>query len=76
MMIHINSKTKEAVRKIAAELNNKTNHLPGALRSGMCNLMGMIVPRTSSNFFSLLIENMEEVLNKKCYNFILTHRLW
>ncbi|MEO9512799.1 MAG: LacI family DNA-binding transcriptional regulator [Flavobacteriaceae bacterium] len=68
----ISSKTKEAVRKIAKELNYQPNHLASALRRGKSNLVGVIVPRTNSNFFSSVIQNMEEVLNKEGYNIIMT----
>lgn len=68
----ISSKTKEAVQKVAKELNYQPNHLASALRRGKSNLVGVIVPRTNSNFFSSVIQNMEEVLNKKGYNIIMT----
>jgi len=42
------------------------------LRSGKSHLVGVIVPRTNSNFFSSVIQNIEEVLNKKGYNIIIT----
>ncbi len=34
--------------------------------------MGVIVPRTNSNFFSSVLQNLEEVLNKEGYNIIIT----
>jgi LacI family transcriptional regulator len=68
----ISSKTKEAVKKVAKRLNYQPNHLASALRKGKSNLVGVIVPRTNSNFFSSVIENMEEVLNKNGYNIIIT----
>lgn len=34
--------------------------------------MGVIVPRTNSNFFSSVIQNLEEVLNKEGYSIIIT----
>lgn len=68
----ISSKTKEAVRKVAKELNYQPNHLASALRKGKSNLVGVIVPRTNSNFFSSVIQNIEEVLNKEGYNIIMT----
>ncbi|MDT0540183.1 MULTISPECIES: LacI family DNA-binding transcriptional regulator [Croceitalea] len=68
----ISSKTKEAVKKIAKELDYQPNHLASALRKGKSNLVGVIVPRTNSNFFSSVIQNMEEVLNKEGYNIIIT----
>ena len=68
----ISEKTKIAVRKVAEELNYQPNHLASALRSGKSNLVGVIVPRTNSNFFSSVIQNIEEVLNKEGYNIIIT----
>ncbi|WP_400077390.1 LacI family DNA-binding transcriptional regulator [Winogradskyella sp. R77965] len=68
----ISAKTKEAVRRVAKELNYQPNHLASALRKGKSNLVGVIVPRTNSNFFSSVIENMEAVLNKAGYNIIIT----
>ena len=68
----ISKKTKEAVRRVAKELNYQPNHLASALRKGKSNLVGVIVPRTNSNFFSSVLEQMEEVLNKAGYNIIIT----
>ncbi|WP_445735264.1 LacI family DNA-binding transcriptional regulator [Mariniflexile sp.] len=68
----ISTKTKEAVKKVAKELNYQPNHLASALRRGKSNLVGVIVPRTNSHFFSSVIQNIEEVLNKEGYNIIIT----
>ncbi|WP_372755700.1 LacI family DNA-binding transcriptional regulator [Mariniflexile sp.] len=68
----ISAKTKAAVKKVAAELNYQPNHLASALRKGKSNLVGVIVPRANSNFFSSVIQNIEEVLNKEGYNIIIT----
>ena len=68
----ISEKTKKAVRQVAKNLNYQPNHLASALRSGKSNLVGVIVPRTNSNFFSSVIQNIEEVLNKEGYNIIIT----
>ena len=68
----ISAKTKTAVKRVAKELNYQPNHLASALRKGKSNLVGVIVPRTSSNFFSSVIQNIEEVLNKEGYNIIIT----
>ena len=68
----ISEKTKKAVRQIAENLNYQPNHLASALRKGKSNLVGVIVPRTNSNFFSSVIQNIEEVLNKEGYNIIIT----
>ena len=68
----ISEKTKEAVKRVAKELDYQPNHLAIALRKGKSNLVGVIVPRTNSNFFSSVIEQMEAVLNKAGYNIIIT----
>lgn len=68
----ISEKTKKAVRQVAENLNYQPNHLASALRSGKSKLVGVIVPRTNSNFFSSIIHNIEEILNKEGYNIIIT----
>ena len=68
----ISEKTKKAVRQVAENLNYQPNHLASALRSGKSKLVGVIVPKTNSNFFSATIHNIEEVLNKEGYNIIIT----
>ncbi len=68
----ISEKTKKAVKQVAKNLNYQPNHLASALRKGKSNLVGVIVPRTNSNFFSSVIQNIEEVLNKEGYNIIIT----
>lgn len=68
----ISDKTKKAVKQVAENLNYQPNHLASALRSGKSKLVGVIVPRTNSNFFSSVIENIESVLNDKGYNIIIT----
>lgn len=68
----ISEKTKKAVRQVAENLNYQPNHLASALRNGKSKLVGVIVPRTNSNFFSSVIQNIEEILNKEGYNIIIT----
>ncbi|MEP5256266.1 MAG: LacI family DNA-binding transcriptional regulator [Winogradskyella arenosi] len=68
----ISIKTKAAVKRVAKELNYQPNHLASALRRGKSNLVGVVVPRTNSNFFSSVVEQMEAVLDKAGYNIIIT----
>ncbi len=68
----ISDKTKNEVKRVAKKLNYQPNHLASALRKGKSNLVGVIVPRTNSNFFSSVVEHMEAVLNKAGYNIIIT----
>ncbi|MBJ6368390.1 LacI family DNA-binding transcriptional regulator [Snuella sedimenti] len=68
----ISDKTKKAVKKVAKTLNYQPNHLASALRKGKSNLVGVIVPRANSNFFSSVVEKIEERLSKEGYNVIIT----
>lgn len=68
----ISKETKLAVKQIAENLNYQPNHLASALRKGKSNLVGVIVPRANSNFFSSVLENIEKVLNKGGYNVIIS----
>ena len=68
----ISEKTKEAVKKTAKELGYQQNYLASALRSGKSNLVGVIVPRTNSHFFSSVVESIEEHLNLEGYHVIIT----
>ncbi|QDO94317.1 LacI family transcriptional regulator [Formosa sediminum] len=68
----ISDKTKAAVKKVARELDYQPNHLASALRSGKSKLVGIIVAKTNSYFFSSVVENIEYELNKKGYNLIIT----
>jgi LacI family transcriptional regulator len=68
----ISEKTKVAVRQVAKNLNYQPNHLASALRSGKSKLVGVIIPRNNSSFFSSVLKNIEEVLNSNGYNIIIT----
>lgn len=68
----ISDKTKIAVKQVAENLNYQPNHLASALRKGKSNLVGVIIPKNNSNFFSSVVENIEKVLNKHGYNIIIT----
>lgn len=68
----ISEKTKADVIQVAENLNYQPNHLASALRKGKSNLVGVIIPRANSHFFSSIIEKTEDVLNKEGYNIIIT----
>lgn len=68
----ISEKTKIAVREAAVELDYEPNYLSSALRKGKSNLVGVIIPRVNSHFFSSVVENIEKVLNLNGYNIIMT----
>ncbi|MBF4487781.1 LacI family DNA-binding transcriptional regulator [Flavobacterium sp. CSZ] len=68
----ISDKTKIAVREIAMQMDYQPNYLSSALRKGKSNLVGVIIPRVNSHFFSSVVENIEKVLNLNGYNIIMT----
>mgnify|MGYP001217088522 FL=1 len=68
----ISQKTRDAVIQVAKNLNYQPNRLASALRKGKSNLVGVIIPRTNSIFFSNVVQHMEEVLNLSGYNVIMT----
>jgi LacI family transcriptional regulator len=68
----ISDKTKQAVKEAVQKLDYRPNHLSSALRKGKSFLVGVIIPRVHSSFFSSVVEKMEEVLNLNGYNMIMT----
>ncbi|MBD0725067.1 LacI family transcriptional regulator [Flavobacterium sp. L1I52] len=68
----ISEKTKLAVKEMAVELDYQPNFLSSALRKGKSNLVGVIIPRVNSHFFSSVVENIEKMLNLNGYNIIMT----
>lgn len=68
----ISDKTKAAVIQVAKNLNYQPNHLASALRKGKSNLVGVLLPKANSNFFSSIIEKIEDLLNKEGYNVIIS----
>jgi len=68
----ISDKTKTAVRQVAEALDYQPNHIATALRKGKSNLVGVMIPRANSHFFSSIVEKIENVLSKEGYNIIIT----
>ncbi|OYX81706.1 MAG: LacI family transcriptional regulator [Flavobacteriales bacterium 32-34-25] len=71
----ISDKTKMAVKEAAIQLDYQPNYLSSALRKGKSNLVGVIIPRVNSHFFSSVVENIEKVLNLNGYNIIMTQKV-
>lgn len=67
----ISAKTKELVLKTAKELNYKQNKLALALKSGKTNTVGVIVPYINRNFFSAIIDGIENELSSLGYHVII-----
>lgn len=68
----ISVKTKADVAQVAKNLNYQPNHLASALRKGKSNLVGLIIPKAHSHFFSSVLQSMEEILNEKGYSVIIS----
>lgn len=68
----ISVKTKADVIQVAKNLNYQPNHLASALRKGKSNLVGLVIPRANSHFFSAVLQSIEDVLNSKGYNVIIS----
>ncbi|SHI58454.1 LacI family DNA-binding transcriptional regulator [Pseudozobellia thermophila] len=68
----ISEETKKLVLAMAAKLNYKQNKLALALKSGKSNNVGVVVPFINRNFFSSVIRGIEEELNPKGYNVIIS----
>jgi len=67
----ISKQTKAAVLQVAENLNYQPNHIASALRKGKSNLVGVIIPKANSHFFSSIIEKIEDTVNEKGYNVII-----
>ncbi|MBN1927517.1 MAG: LacI family DNA-binding transcriptional regulator [Prolixibacteraceae bacterium] len=67
----ISNETKEAVKKIAKELNYIKNTTASSLRYKKSNLIGLIVPEISYFFFPSVIDGIEYVVHNKGYNLLI-----
>ncbi|MCB0423351.1 MAG: LacI family DNA-binding transcriptional regulator [Mangrovimonas sp.] len=67
----ISVKTRELVMKTAKKLNYKQNKLALALKSGRTNTVGVIVPYINRNFFSAVIDGIENELSPHGYHVII-----
>ena len=67
----INPKTKEAVLKLAEELDYEPNALAQNLVQRKTNLIGIIVPELDMQFFSSAIRGIQEEAYNKGYNVLI-----
>lgn len=68
----ISTKTKEAVRAMAKQLNYQHNGIAAALRSGNTHIVGVMIPTANRNFFSSVIRGIEQVAREAGYNVMIT----
>ncbi len=68
----ISQKTKDAVNKLAKELDYQPNTLALNLRQQRSKTIGIIVPELVHYFFSTVISGVEDIAHKAGYNVIIT----
>ncbi|MES2005771.1 MAG: LacI family DNA-binding transcriptional regulator [Bacteroidota bacterium] len=71
----IGALTKKRVLKLATELNYQPNAQAASLRHRKSKTIGVVVPEIANNFFSLVIDGIEEIANANGYHVLvyLTH---
>ena len=67
----ISKATKNAVLKLAKQLNYQPNHLAAALRNGKSQIIGVIVPTVDRSFFASVVRGIEEIANQLNYKIII-----
>jgi len=68
----ISQETKDAVKRVAEELNYQPNSLALSLRYSRSHTIGVIVPEIVHFFFSTIISGIEDVAQSRGYNIIVT----
>ena len=71
----ISRETKDKVMALAKQLNYQPNHFASNLRNQKSKTIAVIIPEIASNFFSQVINGIEEIAIKKGYHVLiyLTH---
>lgn len=67
----ISQKTKDAVRKVAEELNYMPNAIASSFRYRRSKVIGLIVPQISYFFFPSVIRGIEEIVHQHGYNLLI-----
>lgn len=68
----ISQETKDAVKRVAEEMNYQPNSLALSLRYSKSNTIGVIVPEIVHFFFSTIISGIEDIAQSRGYNVIIT----
>lgn len=68
----ISQETKDAVKRVAEELNYQPNSLALSLRYSRSHTIGVIVPEIVHFFFSTVISGIEDAAQSRGYNIIVT----
>lgn len=67
----IGAKTKARVNALAKELNYQPNHYAAGLRRRQSNTIAVVVPEVADNFFSLVIDGIDQVAQSKGYHVLI-----
>lgn len=67
----ISTKTREAVKQLARELNYIPDPIAHHLRTGRGNVLGIIVPRIDRNFFATIISSFQAEAQKAGFQVII-----
>lgn len=67
----VNKETEAKVHKAIEELKYRPNQVARTLSSNKSNVIGMIVPKTSHNFFALLVERVDYYLGREGFTLML-----
>lgn len=67
----ISAKTREAVHRLAKELNYIPDPVAHHLRTGKGNVLGIVVPRIDRNFFATIISSFQAEAQKHGYQIII-----
>ena len=59
------------IKKTAEEMDYQTNTIAAGLRTRKSNLVGIVVPRLASSFFSVVLAQVQKVFNEKGYNVLI-----
>ncbi len=59
------------IKQTAEEMDYQVNTIAAGLRTRKSNLIGIVVPRIASNFFSRVLAGIQSVLNSNGYNVLI-----
>lgn len=67
----ISSEVRKMVQKKAREMNYKPNRMAVNLKLGKSSTIGVVVPNINRNFFSSVIDGIEEEASRKGYDVLI-----
>ena len=71
----VSDKTRDKVLKVAKELGYNIDNAARMLKTGKANAVGFIIPDISSIFFSLIVQQVEAILEKAGITLIVSNSL-